>query len=149
MRNEAVKPCPQRLSRRFNHKDVDDVMLDSHGFTLFPFFSIYYMDTIHITSWKKGIYDTIIPFTFHLAYMTPPKGGLDGWWPTLGLCSSLSTDQWLQWCHRCLGASEPADWPTDSTDLGLSYPSLGQGGRALFLGGKEVKRESWRLGGGK
>lgn len=48
MRSEAVKPCPQRLSRRFNHKDVDDVMLDSHGFTLFPFFFLYIIWTQYI-----------------------------------------------------------------------------------------------------
>lgn len=116
----------------------------------FRFFSIYYMDTIHITSWKKA--STILSFlSLSTLQMnsTQKKGGLDGWWPTLGLCSSLSTDQWLQWCHRCLGTSEPADWPTDSTDLGLSHPSLGQGGRPFFWGVGEVKGESWRLGGGK
>lgn len=150
MRNEAVKPCPQRLSRRFNHKDVDYVMLDSHGFTVFPFFFyiLYGHNTYNVL--KKGIYDTIIPFTFHLANELHPKKRWARWvmaypWAVLKsvdrpvapvvpqMLGHIWTCGLTNWLHR------PG---TFASFIGTRWP-------ALFWGVGEVKGESWRLGGGK
>lgn len=114
----------------------------------FFFYILYGHNTYNVL--KKGIYDTIIPFTFHLANELHPKKRWARWvmaypWAVLKsvdrpvapvvpqMLGHIWTCGLTNWLHR------PG---TFASFIGTRWP-------ALFWGVGEVKGESWRLGGGK